>query len=260
MKQFTPLLKRLDEKLNLPQPDKSRIILEIATDLDDLYRFYRDKGFDEQEAILRAEEKIALSDAALTELTEIHKSRYSKWMEKISERTRARWEKFLLLFTALTISYFTIQLIAMPPFFRQASTLVLPSLVIFAVFLALVTVKFFQLYLQKDHRIKKLNRYMTTIQFLGILNLFLGMFGYVFELFRSSGKGLMMLYNLLILITTDSIESTRILTETAGAIMKSASIAMICIFVTVASGVIWFQLNHKIAKVEQAAAFSLLNE
>jgi len=60
MTQFTPILKRINERLDLPQPTKSRIILEIASDLEDTFRFYLQKGLDEQESFQKAEEKFDL--------------------------------------------------------------------------------------------------------------------------------------------------------------------------------------------------------
>lgn len=57
MNPFNPLLKRINDKLDLSQPAKSRIVLEIAADLEDLYRIYRDRGLSEEEALHKAQEK-----------------------------------------------------------------------------------------------------------------------------------------------------------------------------------------------------------
>ncbi len=47
MNRFAPLLKSINARLDLPQPTKSRIILEIASDLEDMYQFYQSQGPDE---------------------------------------------------------------------------------------------------------------------------------------------------------------------------------------------------------------------
>ena len=57
MTRFAPLLKSINDRLDLPQPTKSRIILEIAADLEDLYQFYQNQGMNESEAAQKAEEK-----------------------------------------------------------------------------------------------------------------------------------------------------------------------------------------------------------
>ena len=54
MKQFTPILKRINERLNLPQPTKSRIILEITCDLEDAYDFYLENGKYAPEEIIKS--------------------------------------------------------------------------------------------------------------------------------------------------------------------------------------------------------------
>ena len=54
MKQFTSLLKNLNSKIDLPQPKKSRMLLEIAADLNDMYNYYLAKGLTETEAVSRA--------------------------------------------------------------------------------------------------------------------------------------------------------------------------------------------------------------
>lgn len=259
MKQYVPILEKVNRELDLPQPQKSRILLEIAADLDDACQYYRNKGFDEKEALKLAEEKIILSESALSDLSELHKPAYRRFLDKISEQTRSRWEKFLLLTTISMITYFIILLISQTPFFREASSLIYPSLFIFTVILGFSSVKFYQLYIKKDHQIRKLRSGMSLILFLGVFNLFLGLFGYFFELFRYSGKGLMMISYLLIIMTTDSAKSLQLLTETADAILKSSSMVMICIFVTLVSGFIWFSLEQKISKIEEAEALILLN-
>jgi hypothetical protein len=81
MNRFASLLREVNNRLNLPQPTKSRILLEMAGDLEDLYNFYRGQGLDENEAVQKAEEKIDASYEALAELVEIHQTSYRKLME-----------------------------------------------------------------------------------------------------------------------------------------------------------------------------------
>ena len=72
MKKFTLFLKSINERLSLPQPLKSQILLEVAGDLEDVYEFYKNKGLNEQEAMQKAEEKLDLTDEALSELIRVH--------------------------------------------------------------------------------------------------------------------------------------------------------------------------------------------
>ena len=47
---FVSLLKKINNKLDLPQNTKSKIILEIAADLEDLSNYYLTQGLSENEA------------------------------------------------------------------------------------------------------------------------------------------------------------------------------------------------------------------
>ena len=67
MSRFTGLLKRTAARLDLPQPTKSHVLLEMAADLEDLFAAYRERGFGEEEAARRVEEKFDASDDALNE-------------------------------------------------------------------------------------------------------------------------------------------------------------------------------------------------
>lgn len=259
MKQFAPLLKKINQKLDLPQPERSRIILEIAMDLEELYNFYRQKGLDENNAMLKAEEKLALSDKTLAELSEIHKSGYRKFLEKISENTRSRWEKIGLTVIILLFCYLIIQSMLQTPFFRTAGTMVLPSLFLFGLILGLSMVKIYMLFIRKDHRLQNLRSGMSLLLFLITVNLSLGIFGYVFELFTNSSKGLMIINYLLVTMRVQSPESVNLLNQTAEAILKSSSMAMVSILVTLISGFIWFNIANKISKIEQAEAMFLLD-
>jgi hypothetical protein len=138
--------------------------------------------------------------------------------------------------------------------------MVIPGLIVFLAILVLASMKFYQLYIKKDHRVHSLHMLMPLLFFLTVFNFFMGMFGYAYELFISSGKGLMVMSFLLITVTADTPESFNFLMETVDAIMKSSSIALFSIFVTLVSVSLWFLLNNKILKIQKAEASVLLTQ
>jgi hypothetical protein len=85
MSRFTDLLRRTNDRLDLPQPVKSRILLKIASDLDDMYRHFIGQGIAGNEAVRRVEEKFELSDNALRELVQVHESPFRKFLSRFSE-------------------------------------------------------------------------------------------------------------------------------------------------------------------------------
>ena len=50
MSRFAGVLKRVSDGLDLPQPTRSRILLEMAGDLQDLYEHHLGQGMDEERA------------------------------------------------------------------------------------------------------------------------------------------------------------------------------------------------------------------
>ena len=64
MTRFTDTLTKLNDRLDLPQPVRSRILLEIASNLEALYPHFRGDGLCEEAARRQAVEHCDLSDEA----------------------------------------------------------------------------------------------------------------------------------------------------------------------------------------------------
>jgi len=186
MKRFTPLLKSINERLDLPQPRKSHIILEIAADLEDLYQLYLSRGLPETEAAKRAEEKIDLTDDALNELVQIHQSLFRRLMDKVSEQAQTQWERVILFLVLIFIVALGSKFIFTTQFILQASKFILPILGVFLGIVFISFLKFYQFYIKKDHNVKLLTKGIPTILYLGGANLFLGIFGYIIELYATT--------------------------------------------------------------------------
>ncbi len=72
MSRFAGELRETCERLSLPQPTRSRVLLEISADMEDLYHLNRERGLSESEAHTLAVENCDLSYDSLAALTEIH--------------------------------------------------------------------------------------------------------------------------------------------------------------------------------------------
>jgi hypothetical protein len=57
MSRFNVFLHRTGERLALPKATRSLILVEIASDLEDLFQHYLQEGLSEEEAAAKAEEK-----------------------------------------------------------------------------------------------------------------------------------------------------------------------------------------------------------
>ena len=97
MKRFAPQLRRIEQQLDLPQPVKGRILLEIASDMEDLLDVYLAQGVDEEEAGERVAAQFDLPIEAIRELEDLHRPVFRRVMDRLSAQAQSRWEKGALL-------------------------------------------------------------------------------------------------------------------------------------------------------------------
>ena len=256
MNRFTTLLKSINDRLPLPQPAKSRILLEIAADLHDTHDYYLRKGFSEGEAVTKAEEKFDLTDEAITELAAIHQSSFKKLLDRIHWETRSRWERLVLALVILTVLTVGARAVFSTGFVLQASAFVWPILLVFAGVAAVSLLKSYQLYVKKDHHIKRLHRGLPVILFLGGVNLFIGLFGYVYEIFAARA---MTLYSGFFAVIVTAVKGgDEFFFLSVECVSRCASMAMMCALGTLVTALIWFALATKVKKIEAAEAAYLL--
>ncbi len=262
MNRFTPLLKEINRKLDLPQPVKSRIILELSADLNDLFNYYLEKGYNEPEAAARAREKFEVTPGILHELTVIHQPAFRRWLDKFSETAKGRWERLLLLAAVLIIFIPSLLQILTTDFFRGASFFVWPLLGTAFLAVLLFLLKFYILFVKKDHFPGKLHRGMPLFGVLGSSALFLSVSGYFVELYSLAEKALVFATNplLIVILNTEIPTDREILHEIPAWLIRSSAMMMTGMLTAVLAGILWYVLNLRIAKIEQAEATALLGE
>jgi len=253
MKHFTQFLNNLNDKIDLPQPLKSRIILEIAADLNDTYKYYLNSGLPDSEAVKKAKEKFEITDSIIADLSRLHTNLFRQWLEKTIGKTQDIWERilFFLLFAFLILA--TIFSVLTTPFLSKSSVFAYPLVLFFVAVVLTWSAKFYQLYIKKDHNIKHLNSGIFLFKLFGIAILFSGFAGYFVELYFSGGEAMIMGPLFIILIS-----DAHTLSLTLEFLIKSSSLMMICMMAILISGLLWFSLMQKIHAIEKAEAEILL--
>ena len=146
-------------------------------------------------------------------------------------------------------------------FFIKGGLFMWPLLILAFVIIILSLVEFYNLYIKKDHNIKKLRSLLHSILFLGGLSLFTGILGYFIELYSAENYRIFLENKFgIILIPMGIPESDKILIYISDWMIKCSSMIMVSMLVTIFSALIWFILNNKIVKIEQAEAAFLLEE
>lgn len=97
MTRFAHVLQRADRTLRAPEPQRSRVLLELAQDLDDLFGELRAGGLTEAEAVRRAEALMAPSPEAIEALCALHAPLHVRLAERFSEGSGHRFELLLLI-------------------------------------------------------------------------------------------------------------------------------------------------------------------
>jgi hypothetical protein len=244
MSRFADILKQTSERLDLPQPEKSRILLEIASDLEDMYEHYRGQGMSDEEAVGRAREKLAVSDEALAELVQIHESVFCRLLGRISGQAQTRWERVLLTALVVFIAVFTGREVVSTQLYGTAGRFVWPVLGV-AFMAALVSVfQVYRLYIKKDHDIRRLRTGFPWLITAGCASMLIGLYGAMHETYRS------------VRLIIAEIEMS--LVYAIHGALRCSAILIVSLLVSVAVFLVWFALANKVKRIEEAEAAWLI--
>ena len=243
MSRFNAFLHRTGDRLALPKATRSLILVEIAADLDDLYQHYLEQGLTEEEAAARAEEKVDMSDEALTELVRIHADARG-WTDRMSRRTHPLWERIVM---GLIVIFFfaSAALMVVETDIRLLNHLTRVIWPIFGIFVALLVFLIVQLTRSPDHvSPKRLRDSLATPLFLGAASAMVGL----------ASTGISM-YRALMRMAADPEHAAPVF---ARAFLSTTATFAIALLVTLAAGVVWFILAGRVARSEDDAARTFL--
>jgi hypothetical protein len=244
MSRFTGLLTRAAGKLEIPQPARSRVLLELAGDLNDLYEHYRGEGLDEAEAARKVEERFEVSDEVLSQLVRLHHSAFRRWIDRFSEQAQARWERTVLAAVVLFVAVVSATQLVSSAFFREASGFVWVVAAIAVVAIALSLAKSYQLFVKKDHRPDQLRRGLPALLFLGCASCFTGIFGSVAGMYVTMAR--------------IAAGSERPGEQSIDGLLGSSATMIASFLVGLLCALIWFLLMSKVRRIELAEAALLL--
>ena len=124
MSRFTQILSELDSRLTVPEPARSRILLEVAADMEDLFREYSHRDFSEEDAEAAVVDHFDLSQEALQELIRVHDTPFQRSLEGFSGQIESAWARLLMAVLALLVALGSGSLLFKAQLYRDASGLV----------------------------------------------------------------------------------------------------------------------------------------
>jgi len=246
----TAVLKHINSRLDLPQPVKARILLEIKADFEDAMSACINDGLSEQEAAAAATERFLLDDESLADLAELHNSSFRKWIRQFSAPVQTRWESSIVISALLIILVLGAQPVLSGPLLRQCSPFCIPLFVMGAAGLGLAFHKWYILFVLKEHNGQRIRRGMKYFPVLSLLCLITGWLGYLIALYRSGG-GSGNYFQWLITYWPSSPESSERLNALVEGMMRVSSLMMICLFFTAGIALAWMLLEKKIQSIER---------
>jgi hypothetical protein len=181
MRRFAKVLRRASDELDLPRATKSRILLEMAGDLEDLYQHHLARGLDSAEAEQRATDAFAASDEALKHLASIHESS-GPWTDRVARQAGTAWGKALLVVWVVVVLLIAGRMATEPNFFLVVSPFVWPLAGLAIAGLAFTLWKLHQLFVRKPLDARGLRSGLGVPLFLAAASLALSVCGFFFHL------------------------------------------------------------------------------
>lgn len=244
MNPFAPTLKTIYDSLDLPQPEKSRILLEISGDMEDCYHNLLDSGLGEKAALQQTEERFRLDARTLQALIQIHMPPIKRLMDRFSRQAQSRWEKTLLLLLLCIILAFSGPDLISMQMIRDAGKYAWPVLSFALVGMFVFLYKLYHLNLKQSYEIRRVRDGMIFLLFLGGAGVMTGIVGTCTET--------------VCFLRDAMIYSDHILKLLVHLLMRNSALMTMGILNAIFMGIGWFILMRKIEDIEQSEVRILL--
>jgi hypothetical protein len=244
MSEFTEILRSINDRLDLPQPARSRVLLEIAADLRDTYDYYRGQGLSQEEARRYAVENCDLSDEVLADLTRLHTSAWRRFMDRFSEQAQTRLERVLVILTLLFIAAIAGRLVVSVDVFSTARPWIWAALVLTVSAVSYACQKLFLAYVKQDHDPRRLRAGLPSLLVAAGADLLIGAYGNWSAMYQAARR------------TVDDVGGLWLYATEW--LLESASLQLICLTAAIVIAILWYVIANKVSRVEQAEAAALI--
>jgi hypothetical protein len=240
MKKFAAVLMKIDNVLSIPQPSRSRVILEISADMQDLYQHYIRQGLDEEQATNRTIEEFDLSAEEIAAIARVHDSSLGRFLDRFSERTRGRLERMALAIAMVPVALVGYRLALSGGMFKDSGMWIWPVLAGAVAAIALGVVKWYGLFVVKDHNIRAVRKRLNLVLYIALGQLGTGFVGMYVNLYQTW--------------VMSSVDKAMTMPYLAYWLQRSSALLSTAMIAALMSGLIWIVNSGKAVSIEQYEA------
>ena len=233
---FAPVLREVERRLELPIPDRVRILRELEYDLEELCARLVAGGLSPEVARGRAVQALVPDRAALSALDLLHTPWYRRVTQHLTtDRLRLAERLALAIATASVVIVQAVMLLRVD-LLRDPSPFLWPVLGMGVVLFATVVTKVFTLWVKGDHRTP--SQGLSTILALAGATVLTGIGGMLYDLYRLAA----------------ALERAPELADMVAGewLLRDLTLLSVSILLALGGGLAWFVLNQWLGFVDAA--------
>lgn len=181
-------LRDIADRLDVPQPMRTRVVEELNADLHDMAEELMARGVPAEEAWQRALDRLLPTPDMVDRLSACHRGFYQRLADRFSDPARHRFERLLLGGSLLLLGAMGAAVLGSVDLLRNPAGATLPLLGLALATLGIVLWKLFQLHVRKDHVVSRLRRGLGWLPALAIGAAVGTTLGLTTELYAVSGR------------------------------------------------------------------------
>lgn len=242
MTSFDAALRRLAEEFDLPEPIRSRALLELRSDLEDMAAVLESRGVEPEEAGRRALEALLPTGATVAEWRAVHRPLYQRLVDRFSVRGRHRLERLLLAVLAAIYVVGGLAMLSTFDLLADPSGFLWPVLALSGLIVLVGGGVLFQLFVA-GARGKALRRTLGLQLGLGAATLGLGFAGVATDLYGLAGR--------------IRVDPTHQVDELLAWLRRDTALFSVALLAASVAGLVWLVAAIRVAGTEQAEAAAL---
>jgi hypothetical protein len=244
MNGFTDVLAETGSRLTVPEPARSRILLELAADMEDLFETYVGRGQSEAQAREAVLEHFDLSDESLRELVRVHATPLRGMLNGLSTQAGSVWERVVLGVVVVGVALLLGRSLFQGGLFASASVVIWGVLAAGVVAVALAGIHGRRILGLAASDVRKPSRGVDLILGLAVLEAFLGFAGVWVELYRTALR-----------LAETPPQALVLLVEW---LEMAAATLTLTLLLAIGTALLWFLVAGRAARVDRQSAAALV--